>query len=78
VIALPPPASIAKIIEHSGSDLYNLESKNPHLVPRIPVPDLQMHPNPASRAIPGTGILAYFQQDLPDVESILLLAARKT
>lgn len=78
VIALRRPTSIAKIIGHSGSDLYNLESKNPHLVPRIPVPDLQTHSNPAYRAIPGTGILAYFQQDLLDVQSILLLAARKT
>lgn len=77
VIALPLPTSIAKIIERSGSDLYNLEFKNPHLVPRIPVPNLQMHPNPEYCAIPGTGILAYLQHDLPDLQSILLLAAMK-
>jgi hypothetical protein len=36
-----------------------------------------MHPNPEYHAIPGIGILVYFQQDLRDVQSILLLAAMK-
>ncbi|KAG1780613.1 WD40-repeat-containing domain protein [Suillus placidus] len=76
MIALPPPISTARIIENSGNDWCRLETKFLHSVPHIPALDLHMHPNQYC-ANPGTGILAYSQQDPLDVPSMLLLAAMK-